>query len=105
MANALVLNATFEPLHIVSWQKALQLLYQGKVEVIEESDKVVRTVSLEVRVPAVLRLLSYVPLKRKKHWVRFSRSNILAKHRHCLQALQSTKRGQDASRSGHGLDQ
>jgi 5-methylcytosine-specific restriction endonuclease McrA len=85
MANALVLNATFEPLHIVSWQKALQLLYQGKVEVIEESDKVVRTVSLEVRVPAVLRLLSYVPLKRKKHWVRFSRSNIFIRDKNSCQ--------------------
>jgi len=85
MANALVLNATFEPLHIVSWQKALQLLYQGKVEVIEESDRVVRTVKLEIRVPAVLRLLNYVSLKKKKHWVRFSRSNIFLRDRNICQ--------------------
>ena len=40
MSHALVLNASFEPLHIVSWQRAIQLLFQGKVEVVEESDQV-----------------------------------------------------------------
>ena len=76
MSHALVLNASFEPLHIVTWQRALQLLFQGKVEVVEESDKEVRTVRFTIKVPAVLRLLTYVPLTRKKDIVRFSRLNI-----------------------------
>ncbi len=71
-----MLNASFEPLHIVTWQRALQLLFQGKVEVVEESDKEVRTVRFTIKVPAVLRLLTYVPLTRKKEIVRFSRLNI-----------------------------
>mgnify|MGYP002141688288 CR=1 FL=1 len=76
MSHALVLNATFEPLHIVTWQRAIQLLFQGKVEVVEESDLEVRTVRLTIKVPAVLRLLSYIPLGKKKELVRFSRVNI-----------------------------
>ena len=76
MGHALVLNASFEPLHIVSWQRALQLLFQGKVEVIEESQQEVRTVRLTIRVPAVLRLLNYIPLTRKKQVIRFSRINV-----------------------------
>lgn len=76
MGHALILNATFEPLQIVPWQKALQLLFQGKVEVIEESNQIVRTVRFSFRVPAVLRLLTYVPLQKRKSWVRFSRSNV-----------------------------
>lgn len=76
MSHALVLNASFEPLHIVTWQRALQLLFQGKVEVVEESDQEVRTVRLTIKVPAVLRLLNYVHLGRKKEIVRFSRINI-----------------------------
>src|SRR5262245_29430931 len=76
MGHALVLNASFEPLHVVSWQRAIQLLFQGKVEVIEESDREVRTVRFTIKVPAVLRLLQYVPLARKKQLVRFSRTNI-----------------------------
>jgi 5-methylcytosine-specific restriction endonuclease McrA len=76
MSHALVLNASFEPLHIVTWQRAIQLLFQGKVEVVEESDQEVRTVRFTIKIPAVLRLLSYVPLARKKEIVRFSRVNI-----------------------------
>jgi 5-methylcytosine-specific restriction endonuclease McrA len=85
MGHALVLNASFEPLHIVSWQRALQLLFQGKVEVIEESDQEVRTVRLTIRVPAVLRLLTYVPLTRKKQVIRFSRLNVFIRDQYICQ--------------------
>ena len=74
--HTLLLNASFEPLHIVTWQRAMQLLFQGKVEVVEESEREVRTVRLTIRIPAVLRLLNYVPLSKKKHIIRFSRPNI-----------------------------
>lgn len=85
MGHALVLNASFEPLHIVSWQRALQLLFQGKVEVIEESEREVRTVRLTIRVPAVLRLLNYVPLTRKKQVIRFSRLNVFIRDQYVCQ--------------------
>jgi 5-methylcytosine-specific restriction endonuclease McrA len=85
MSHALVLNASFEPLQIVTWQRAIQLLFQGKVEVIEESEKEVRTVRLTIRVPAVLRLLEYVPLKKRKQIVRFSRANIFIRDQHRCQ--------------------
>lgn len=85
MSHALVLNASFEPLHIVTWQRALQLLFQGKVEVVEESDQEIRTVRFTIKVPAVLRLLNYVPLTRKKEIVRFSRMNIFLRDNHKCQ--------------------
>jgi 5-methylcytosine-specific restriction endonuclease McrA len=85
MSHALVLNASFEPLHVVSWQRALQLLFQGKVEVVEESEHEVRTVRFTIKVPAVLRLLNYVPLKTKKQIVRFSRSNIFIRDQNVCQ--------------------
>jgi 5-methylcytosine-specific restriction endonuclease McrA len=85
MSHALVLNASFEPLHIVTWQRAIQLLFQGKVEVIEESDKEVRTVRLTIKVPAVLRLIHYVPLTKKKQIVRFSRANIFLRDNYVCQ--------------------
>lgn len=75
-ATTLILNTSFEPLHIVSWQKAIQLLFQGKVEVVQESDMEVRSVRVTIRIPAVLRLLSYVPIRGKSKMVRFSRLNI-----------------------------
>lgn len=75
-AQALVLNASFEPLHIVSWQRALQLLFQGKVEVVEDSETQIRTVRFSMKVPAVLRLLTYVPLMQRRRLIRFSRTNV-----------------------------
>src|SRR6185312_6692374 len=85
MGHALVLNASFEPLHIVTWQRAIQLLFQGKVEVVEESEQEVRTVRMTIKVPAVLRLLTYVPLTRKKQIVRFSRTNIFLRDNNVCQ--------------------
>jgi len=85
MGHALVLNASFEPLHIVSWQRALQLLFQGKVEVIEEGEQEVHTVRLTIKVPAVLRLLKYVPLSQKKHVIRFSRINVFIRDQYICQ--------------------
>lgn len=95
MAHALVLNATFEPIQIVTWQRAIQLLFQGKVEVIENSDKEIRSVKLTIRVPAVLRLLEYVPLKKKKQIVRFSRANVFIRDQqrcqYCGKGFQKTQ--------------
>lgn len=75
-SHALVLNASFEPLNVVTWQRALQLLFQGKVEVIEEWETEVHSVSLRIRLPSVLRLVNYIPLVGKKRIIRFSRANI-----------------------------
>ena len=39
MEMTLLLNATYEPLRVVNWQKAISLLWQGKVEVLEVYDR------------------------------------------------------------------
>jgi 5-methylcytosine-specific restriction endonuclease McrA len=75
-AQTLLLNASFEPLQVVSWQRALQLLFQGKVEVVEESEREVHTVRLTIRVPSVLRLLHFIPRVKKRRVIRFSRENV-----------------------------
>ena len=35
MEMTLLLNSTYEPLRVVHWQKAISLLWQGKVEVLD----------------------------------------------------------------------
>ena len=45
MERTLLLNATFEPLKIISWQRAITLLTQGKVEVIDFYDREIRGVT------------------------------------------------------------
>lgn len=78
MEQTLVLNATFEPLKIVDWQRAITLWVQGKVEILEEHDRVVRAVKFEFRLPSVVRLLHMVKL-RKRPLVQFTRANIYAR--------------------------
>jgi 5-methylcytosine-specific restriction endonuclease McrA len=85
MSHALLLNASFEPLHIVSWQRAIQLLFQGKVEVVEESDREIRTVRLTMRAPAVLRLLRFIPLGGARKLLRFSRANVFLRDSYTCQ--------------------
>jgi 5-methylcytosine-specific restriction endonuclease McrA len=84
MEQTLVLNATYEPLNVVSWKKALTLLFQGKVEVIAEYDREVRSVSFTIKMPSILRLLRYVKVRNRFHHVKFCRANIYARdHNTC----------------------
>ena len=85
MEQTLVLDATYEPLKVVDWQKAITLLCQGKVEIISTYDREVRSVSVTFRLPSVIRLLRYIRIKRRIDYVPFSRANIYARDRHHCQ--------------------
>jgi 5-methylcytosine-specific restriction endonuclease McrA len=84
MESTLLLNASFEPLKIIGWQRAITLLFAGKVEVIEEYTREVHSITFSVRLPSILRLLKYVKV-RKKHTVKFSRANIYARDKYSCQ--------------------
>ena len=77
MQAVLLLNASYEPLKIISWQKAITMFLLEKVEVIEEYEHDIRSVTLAFKAPAVVRLLKYVNIGRKSPPL--SRSNILAR--------------------------
>jgi 5-methylcytosine-specific restriction endonuclease McrA len=85
MEQTLVLSASYEPIRIVSWQKAITLLFQGKVEVIAVHDREIRGVTVRVRLPSVLRLLRHVRMKRPFYEVPFSRSNVYSRDQHRCQ--------------------
>ncbi|MCC6277094.1 MAG: HNH endonuclease [Oligoflexia bacterium] len=53
----------------------MTLLFQGKVEVLEEHETVVRTVRFSYRLPSILRLNHFVK-SRAQNCIRFSRENI-----------------------------
>ena len=79
MDQTLLLNATYEPLRIVNWQKAVTLWCQGKVEVIAVHDREVRSVSISFKLPSVIRLLRHIKIRRRFDYVPFSRANIYAR--------------------------
>lgn len=58
----LVLNATYEPLSVISVPRAIHLLLAKKAELVENSDKTIRSASLNLPVPVVIRLHYYVKI-------------------------------------------
>jgi 5-methylcytosine-specific restriction endonuclease McrA len=85
MEQTLLLNATFEPIKILDWQRAMTLWCQGKVEIIEEHDREVRAVSFTFKLPAVVRLLRFVRVRIKRDYVPFTRGNIYARDNYTCQ--------------------
>jgi 5-methylcytosine-specific restriction endonuclease McrA len=85
MEQALLLNASYEPLKVVNWQKAITLWCQGKVEVIAVHDREIRAVSFSLKMPSVIRLFRFVRIKRRFDYVPFSRANIYARDDHTCQ--------------------
>jgi 5-methylcytosine-specific restriction endonuclease McrA len=85
MEQTLLLNASYEPLKVVHWRKAITLYCQGKVEVIAVHEREIRAVSVSFKLPSVIRLLRFVKIKRRFDYVPFSRANIYARDNHTCQ--------------------
>jgi 5-methylcytosine-specific restriction endonuclease McrA len=81
--RTLVLSQSYEPVNIVSWKQAITLLFLGKAEVIEEYDRNIKTTSIVLKIPAVVRLLS--AFRRHKKPVKFSRINIYGRDKYTCQ--------------------
>lgn len=82
-SRTLLLTQGYEPIQIISWQRAVTLLSLDKVEVVEEYEAEIRAPSIIVRVPAVVRLRK--TFRRHAKPVKFSRVNIYARDRHRCQ--------------------
>ncbi len=86
MEQTLLLNVTYEPLKVVDWQRAMCLLFQGRVEVLAEHDIEKRAVTFTFKVPSVIRLLRFVKIgRRDREHVPFSRANIFARDGYACQ--------------------
>lgn len=90
MSDTLVLNASFEPMGLVTWQRAMTLFCEGKVEIVSEyEDRQVRSVTLTFKMPSVVRFLKWV--RNRKKAIKFSRENIYirdgGKCQYCLKAV------------------
>jgi 5-methylcytosine-specific restriction endonuclease McrA len=64
--RCLALNASFEPLTMVPMRRALRLVIDGKAEIIEaESHEVIRSASLSLPRPVIIRLVKFVHVPRR----------------------------------------
>lgn len=85
MEMTLLLNSTYEPLKVVSWKKAITLLWQGKVEVLEVYNREIHGISITIKLPSVIRLLKMIKIREGRFAVKFSRANIFARDKYRCQ--------------------
>ena len=74
---ALVLNADFRPLSyfplsVWSWQEAIKAVFLGRVNVVQEYERVVHSPRWEVKLPSVISLKKYAPMERSPAFTRFN---------------------------------
>ena len=71
------MNADYSFLGSISWQRSIVLIYQGKAEVVKETERIVSNFdgSYQYAIPRVIRLLKYVT-KIFKNKIPYSKYNI-----------------------------
>ena len=84
MTRALVLNASFEPLSVVSGRRAVVLVLADRAEVVHASGAVVHSERLAVDVPSVIRLRHYVRVPYRRR-AALSRRGVFARDGHRCQ--------------------
>jgi 5-methylcytosine-specific restriction endonuclease McrA len=84
VTDVLVLNASYEPLRIVSVRRAIILLLQEKVELVEAAAQHLRTQGASFAVPLVVRLVRYIAIPRHRK-LPCSRRGVLARDRDTCQ--------------------
>ena len=63
--RCLALNASFEPLTMVPIRRALRLVIEGKAEIVEADDDLIRSERLTLPKPAIIRLVKFVHVPRR----------------------------------------
>lgn len=96
--RTLLLTPWMAPQRVISWQRAITLVYLGKAEVLEAYDELVTAPKCAWPTPSVLRLIRGAPSARK-HRVRFSRANVFTRDKYrcqyCGQRLPATSLNYD----------
>lgn len=80
MSSCLLINASYEPLTILSWRRAVVLVLNGEADVLEESDGLVRSPSISMQMPLVIRLRTMVKVPFRAR-VPLNRRAVLARDR------------------------
>jgi 5-methylcytosine-specific restriction endonuclease McrA len=84
MSQVLVLNATYEPLNVVSIRRAVLLLVKEKAEVVEATEARLRSERMSLRVPLVIRLVYFVRIPRRFS-LPLSRGTVMARDHYACQ--------------------
>ena len=81
MSQVLVLNASYEPLNITTWRRAMVLMLKGKAESLEEDSN--HQLRPEILLPTVIRLRHFVKVPYRE--LPLTKKNILQRDGNCCQ--------------------
>ncbi len=82
--RVLVLNASYEPLQLISVRRAVVLLLQEKAELVEAATQQLRASGFSLDLPLVIRLVRYIKIPRRLR-LPCSRRGVLARDRDTCQ--------------------
>jgi 5-methylcytosine-specific restriction endonuclease McrA len=89
LGDVLVLNATYEPLNVVSIKRAVVLLLKEKAELVEAAEAQLRSENLSLSVPLVIRLVYFVKIPRRVS-LPVTRRTVLSRDNYTCQYCGST---------------
>jgi len=79
MTQCILLNADYSFLSVVHWKRAMCLVVKGKVQVLKESERIIRGAGgFIMKVPAVLKLIKVIRTLYKNR-IPFSKKNVLVR--------------------------
>lgn len=74
----LQLNASCEPMSIIPWQRAMELYFKDRVEIVEEyQDFDITSMRFTMKCPSVIRLLKYVQKDQRR--AKFSKFSVFCR--------------------------
>lgn len=77
--RTLLLTPWYFPHKILRWEDAVTMIFKGTVDVVVEYDEEIRSPSVSIKAPAVIRLRK--PIGAMKKGVKFSRINVYTRDR------------------------
>ena len=78
-----MLNQNYEPMSVCDVKRAIILIYLGKAEIIEKDSDYIRSVSVSIPFPLVVRVVVYVRVPSKR--IILSRKNIIKRDNYTCQ--------------------
>jgi 5-methylcytosine-specific restriction endonuclease McrA len=93
MSDVLVLNSSYEALSTVTLQRAVRLLFTGKAETVEAQSRSLKSPSVEIPIPSIIRMLYYI--RRPRQRVALSKKNVLLRDDHTCQYCGTVGDGRD----------
>lgn len=75
--RTLLLDSSYRPIKIITWQRAICLCIESKVQVVETYDRMIRSPTQEIALPAVVALRQYIRVRPFR--IRYSKRNVFAR--------------------------